>query len=204
MDKKSVFLDFGAVLYEIDYKRTRDFFKLLTVDLNELDFSVDSQLDLFTEFELGLRTKEEFLKKVKVLYCREEVSIQQIIDAWNAILIKPFPDSEQTVKQLNERGYKLYLLSNTNEIHFEKFQPEVEHIFSYFDRLFLSHQLHLRKPTKEYFQYVLQHTSLQPNEVIFIDDSSQHLATAKSMGITSYKKEPSVTLSELLHSVNIL
>jgi putative hydrolase of the HAD superfamily len=204
MDKKAIFLDFGAVLYQIDYKRTRDFFQLLTVDLNELDFSLDSQLDIFTEFELGLCNKLEFLTKVKHTYCREEVTFQQITEAWNAILLQPFPDAEQTVQQLKERGYQLYLVSNTNEIHFEKFYPEVEKMLSNFDEFFLSHEIHLRKPTKEYFQYVLQQTSLQPIEVVYIDDSSQHLVTAKSMGITSYKKEFNVTLSELLHSVSIL
>lgn len=204
MDKKALFLDFGNVLYKIDYKKTRDFFQLLTVDPYELDFSVDSQLDIFTHFELGLLSKADFVSKVKQWYCRDEVTFEQIIDAWNAILLNPFSDSEETVWKLKECGYQLYLLSNTNEIHFEKFQPEVAKMLSNFDNLFLSHILHLRKPSKEYFHYVLQTTLLQPEQAIFIDDSDQHLATAKSMGITSYKKESNITLSELLHSVNIL
>lgn len=204
MNKKYILLDFGNVLYEIDFLRTVSALKQLCFENVDIDFSNESQLDIFIDLELGKLTPFEFYSKFQTMYCKNSVQFEEITSAWNSLFIAPFSDTNNVIEELKAKGYTLSIVSNTNEIHVEYFEPRSRSFLSKVDYIFYSHQIHRRKPNEDYFAYVLSSLNISPHQAIYIDDSSQHLATAKSMGITSYKKEPSVTLSELLHSVNIL
>lgn len=204
MDKKHILLDFGNVLFEIDFKRTVHSLMQLCKENVSIDFSNESQLEIFIELEIGKLTALEFYEKFSANYCKEGITFAEITNAWNALFIAPFLDTNDVIYQLKNQGYTIAVVSNTNEIHVQYFEPRSNSFLSNVDYIFYSHQIHHRKPNVDYFTKVLSTLNISPHQAIFIDDSSQHLATAKSMGITSYKKEPSVTLSELLHSVNIL
>ena len=52
-----------------------------------------------------------------------------------------------------------------------------------FDKMYLSHELGLRKPDIKIFEYILKEQKLKAEEVFFIDDSPQHIASAKKIGI---------------------
>jgi putative hydrolase of the HAD superfamily len=91
------------------------------------------------------------------------------------------------IKKL-KNNYKIFLLSNTNEIHIKAFRKKIgekqwEAFSSLFDKMYLSHQIGFRKPGKEAFQIILEENKLKPNEVFFIDDSPQHIEAAKKLGI---------------------
>lgn len=204
MDKKFILLDFGNVLYEINFARTVQALKSLCKEGVHIDFSNESQLEIFIELELGKLSALEFYEQFSEKYCKKDISFDEIKSAWNALFISPFSDTNDAIQQLKKKGYSLAVVSNTNEIHVEYFEPRSQIFLSNVDSIFYSHQIQRRKPNEDYFAYVLSTLQISPQEAIFIDDSSQHLVTAKSMRITSYKKEPNVTLSELLHSVNIL
>ena len=49
--------------------------------------------------------------------------------------------------------------------------------------MYLSHELGLRKPDAKIFEYILKEQKLKAEEVFFIDDSQQHIASAKKLGI---------------------
>ena len=57
---------------------------------------------------------------------------------------------------------------------------------SFFKKVYLSHQLNLRKPNKPIFECVLNDSNLIAEETLFIDDSEEHIATAKQLGIKAY------------------
>ena len=44
----------------------------------------------------------------------------------------------------------------------------------------------MRKPDAEIFELVLNENNLQPHETLFIDDSVQHVESAKKLGIQAY------------------
>ena len=52
--------------------------------------------------------------------------------------------------------------------------------------MYLSHEIGVRKPNIEAFQFILKQQKLNPNEVLFIDDSPQHIEDAKKLGINTY------------------
>ena len=49
--------------------------------------------------------------------------------------------------------------------------------------MYLSHELGFRKPNKSIFEYVLDNANIKPEETLFIDDTLDHINTAKTLGI---------------------
>ncbi|MDD5065862.1 MAG: HAD-IA family hydrolase [bacterium] len=90
------------------------------------------------------------------------------------------------LKDLKKKGYRIILLSNTNEVHFEYIRPKLDN-FRLFDRLYASHLLHLVKPGKKIFRYMLNDLNAGPKEVLYIDDTQENIGTAKSLGIRTLK-----------------
>jgi putative hydrolase of the HAD superfamily len=94
---------------------------------------------------------------------------------------------------LNLKGkYRIFLLSNINEIHLEYINNYLKSTFNldsnngFFEKIYYSHLIGKRKPNQEIFDQVLTENNLNKEETLFIDDSPQHLKTATSMGINTY------------------
>jgi FMN phosphatase YigB (HAD superfamily) len=98
--------------------------------------------------------------------------------------------------------YDLFLLSNTNEIHEETFNNilmqahGIPTIGVFFDKVYYSHRVGLRKPMKEIFERVLAENMLKPEHTLFIDDSPQHIAVAKELGIQTIYLEKGMTIED--------
>ena len=97
---------------------------------------------------------------------------------------------EERVKLIKKlkNNHSIYLLSNTNAIHIDAFKKQLGHknwlsFCELFDKMYLSHELGLRKPDIKIFDYILKEQKLKAEEVFFIDDSPQHIAGAKKIGI---------------------
>ncbi|MEO6833426.1 MAG: HAD-IA family hydrolase, partial [Chitinophagaceae bacterium] len=58
--------------------------------------------------------------------------------------------------------------------------PSLAH---FFDKVYYSHQVGMRKPDAEIFLKILKENNLDPAKTLFLDDSPQHLVTAESLGI---------------------
>jgi len=88
--------------------------------------------------------------------------------------------------------YRTFLLSNINAIHFDfvhtylKSEFGMENNDDLFEKTYYSHLMGKRKPDAEIFEQVLQENNLNPAETLFIDDSPQHLETAKKLGLQTY------------------
>ena len=90
----------------------------------------------------------------------------------------------------------MFLLSNTNKIHYDDYtsvvftrENGIEGLEPLFEKTYLSHEMGLRKPNPEIFNVVLNENNLVAEETLFIDDSPQHIASAKTLGIVTYHLE---------------
>ena len=96
--------------------------------------------------------------------------------------------------------YRIFLLSNTNNIHEQAYRKMViEQYGSFifdelFEKMYLSHHIQMRKPDREIFNFVLNDNNLSADQTIFIDDSPQHVKGAIQTGIGAYLlKQESIT-----------
>jgi glucose-1-phosphatase len=184
---KSIIFDLGNVLIDIDFPRSEQQLKALLGDNLLEKLEKINQANLFYEFEKGNVSEDFFIKTLQSL--GENVSEQQIKDAYNAMLIGFKAERFEMLKRLAEK-YTLYVLSNTNKMHIDWVHQHLEkdlHITNYesqyFKTVYYSHELHLRKPDVEIYEYVLQDAQLKAEETLFIDDNHDNIVAAQSIGI---------------------
>ncbi|MCL6265648.1 HAD family hydrolase [Flagellimonas myxillae] len=179
---KNIILDFGDIFIDLDKPATaramkKYGFTKLTPDLETL----------FNAYEKGEMDSPSFLKQVSKYF--PDATEDYLIDAWNAIL-KDFPKSRlDFVEQLGKEGrYRLFLLSNTNDLHIEFVRNRIgKENFARFENSFevfyLSYEMGMRKPDAEIFEFVLNTHNLVPEETLFVDDTKENTDTAASLGI---------------------
>ena len=56
----------------------------------------------------------------------------------------------------------------------------------FFEQMYLSYEIGLRKPDAQIFEYVLQDAGLDPSKTLFIDDTIQHIQSAKEVGLITH------------------
>jgi glucose-1-phosphatase len=206
---KNIIFDLGGVILDIDYQLTeKALVKLGCKNFGEI-YSKAKQTTLFDDFEQGKIEETVFFYKLKNL-AGIEVSLQELKDAWNAMLIKLPQRNFDLLKSLQNK-YRIFLLSNTNETHVKQFTSIIEdsHGFDNFIKLFeqtyYSSRIGLRKPNANCFELVLDENNLKPEETVFIDDSIQHVEGAAKTGIRAHWLDlPKTTTVELLQELQLI
>ena len=204
---KAIIFDLGGVLLNIDYQKTISEFEKLGFQSFDKQFSQEEQSRLFKQFERGEISEEQLFAKL-----REKgpanVTDQQMKSAWNSMLLN-FPD--QNLKFLIQAGknYRTFLLSNTNETHLKAFnkilqqEHDTEALDNFFEKAYYSHLTGMRKPEKQIFTRVLSENNLKAEETLFIDDTEQHLDSAKELGIQTFLKKQGTDWQDLIDQFNL-
>jgi HAD superfamily hydrolase (TIGR01509 family) len=186
---KNIIFDLGGVLIDIDYHKTINAFKNLGVVGFEDMYSQTTANTLFEDLETGQINEAQFYDGV-----RKEANIplndEQIKTAWNTILLDFRPNSIAYLQQL-AKTHRVYLLSNTNSIHQAAFLQTYADIFKghlndNFTKAYYSHEINLRKPHKNIYEFVLTDAGINAEETLFIDDSIINIPAANEMGITTH------------------
>ncbi len=197
---RHIIFDLGGVLLNIDYKLTEEAFVQLGITNFPEMYSQLRQSTLFDDFEIGAISSEQFVTALQEA-AGIAIASQDIINAWNAMLLD-FPLRRLQILQQLRTYHDLLLLSNTNEIHEAAFNKIIErergvaNIGAFFDRVYLSHRIGMRKPDVEVFQRILDENGLKAEHTLFIDDSPQHVEGAKKLGIQAIWLEPGMTIEQ--------
>lgn len=93
----------------------------------------------------------------------------------------PVPGAKAFCDKMKENGYHLYVLSNASNSFYEYF-PRFAAL-EYFDGIVVSSDIHMIKPDKAIYEYLLDRCGLIPGECFFIDDRRENVAAAKELGI---------------------
>ncbi len=198
---KNIIFDFGQVLLNIDPNLSAKAFMKLGIR-DGVDFwGGRASSDLLIGLDKGIINPDEFRKEALEKLV-SGVTPQQVTDAWNALLLDlPVERVEKLINLKNE--YRLFLLSNSNQIHYECYMSRFEKEFGFglgnlFEKLWFSHQLGLVKPDPAIFSFVLNEAGLNPEETLFIDDTLVHVESARSLGIKTWHLLPGTDICELL------
>lgn len=185
---KTIIFDFGNVFINLNIEEA---IKKTLESLNITEFT-NEIITYNSLYEQGLVSTDEFLMFYKDNF--PNISKEELIDLWNLIL-KDFPDYRlDFLKDLKASSkFKLILLSNTNELHINWIKKHVsfyENFKNCFDAFYLSHEINLRKPNADIFEFVLNKNNLKANECLFIDDNKDNIETAKKLNIKTWHINP--------------
>ncbi|MCU0422640.1 MAG: HAD family phosphatase [Bacteroidia bacterium] len=181
----TIIFDLGGVILNLDQDKTIRAFSRLGIDLE----AVQLQTDVLHLFEKGKINADTFRQQIKNIL-KGEITNQQIDDAWNAMLLDLPNERLQMLAELRKNA-TVILLSNTNSIHIDAFNNYFNQTYpdlnwtSFFDKVYYSYEIGLRKPDAEIYSYVLNQMNLKAENVVFIDDSKLNLKGANTVGITT-------------------
>ena len=200
---KAIIFDLGAVILNINYQNTIDEFKKLGVKNPNSFYSKKTQTHLFNQIETGKISQKEFLLQLQKE--TSDASIQQVKNAWNAMLLDLPEERIKLLKSLNQ-NYTIFLLSNTNALHICEFKKklgnkEYAEFYNLFDKVYYSHKIGFRKPQAEAFTIILNQNKLAAHEVLFIDDSPQHIEGAKKLGIKTHHLQDNEEVTTLFPDI---
>lgn len=185
---KNIIFDFGDVFINLD----KDGAMKQALNLFGIDPFSPQMIETNNLYEQGLISTSEFIQFYKNTF--PSITEDKIIETWNYIL-KDFPLHKLNfIKSLaGEKKYRLILLSNTNELHInwvKEHVPFYDNFKSCFDKFYLSHEIHLRKPNYDVFKFVIQQNNFNVFETLFIDDTIEHTNSAKELGLHTWNINP--------------
>ena len=185
---KNIVFDFGDIFINLDKK-------LFAEELQKIHISQESEemLPILQQYEMGLVSTDKFLT-----FFEERLSVSQdkLKRAWNSILLDFPKERLRFIQNLSEsKKYRLFLLSNTNDLHISWIQKnwgmEQYNAFKIcFEQFYLSHEINLRKPNNNIYEFVLTTNKLAPKETLFIDDTKENTDAAKALGIHIWNLKP--------------
>ena len=184
----TLIFDFGGVIINLDYSKPVDEFKKLGILDSKKLYSKKEQTKLFDSLECGQISDVTFLNEIRKKSNTNDLEL--IKKAWNSILLNIPEERVHLLKKLSSK-YKLFLLSNTNSIHLKEIitsygEKKWKNFISIFNDVYFSNQIGMRKPNENIFFYVINKNKLDVSKTLFIDDSPQHIKTAKKIGFKTY------------------
>jgi glucose-1-phosphatase len=202
---KNIIFDLGGVIINLDIPKTITEFNKISKKPFESVYTQLQQSPIFDLFDKGQIPESDFFNELNKAI-ENNVDHSHLRKAWDAMLLD-FPKHRLDLLENLKPNYRLFLLSNTNETHIETFEADLYKVHGYknlepfFEKVYYSCRVGMRKPDQEIFDMVLNENKLNPKETLFIDDSPQHVEGAIKEGINSYLLEKNKEVGELLRTI---
>ena len=182
-DFDTIIFDFGGVILDIDPDLSRRrFAEMLGIEkARKLEAEQLPQL-----YEKGLISRAEFVSRINQI-AGTQLSADEILAAWNAMLLNYKPARIEWIKRLHTT-HRLLRLSNTNDSQFEFFHNKLiaEYgvtFYQLFDHVYLSHEMGMLKPSHEIYKTVIAEQQLNLQRTLFIEDTARNVEGAQEVGL---------------------
>lgn len=181
---EAIIFDLGDVFLNLNHQASVDAFK----ELGLTDWNDDLKAKAIL-FETGKMDEFHFMKAIHKYIPNHELS--EIRNAWNAI-IGDFPLERLEFLEKLQNKYDIFLLSNTNPTHIDKFEHRVgltfaREFYAHFNKIYFSYEMKVRKPETAVFNLILQQNNLKPHKTLFVDDTTENIEAAKALGINTWQ-----------------
>ncbi|HXH19878.1 MAG TPA: HAD family phosphatase [Chitinophagales bacterium] len=199
MPVKNIIFDLGGVIIDIEPERSLNAFAPYLNGYSEQNIY---QHRLFHELETGRITASDFRNQLRAAL---NISMDDtMIDECMFAMLGEIPEERIRLLEKMKQRYKTILLSNTNVIHYDACSRYLQKAHgtpsfdTYFHKTYYSHLVGLRKPDVRIFELVLRENALVPEETLYLDDTGEHLKSARTLGIITVKVTPENSVVNIL------
>jgi FMN phosphatase YigB (HAD superfamily) len=178
---EALLFDLGGVLIDIDFGRAIAAwapYSALPADVLRRSFRHDLQYERHERGEISAPQYFDHLAASLKL----DASTEQIEAGWNAIFVGEFVLARQWVEAI-KGVLPCHAFSNTNASHMSVWSQRFPRVVDAFDRIFVSHQLGLRKPERAAFDRVCALIGKAADSVLFFDDLADNVQAARDAGL---------------------
>lgn len=221
---RNILFDLGNVLIDVDIRRTLRAYKTLIPSLSLIgqggrnggqadrligksntiitvgDLLGAGESDLVAKYQVGAISTDEFLNTI-LPACKLGTTRQDLINAWMAMLIGIPEARKQKLLDLHKQGYKLYVLSNINELHAEWTREQLKGIP--FEAMFFSNEIQMAKPDARCYEHVIRETGIVPEETLYIDDLPENIAAGQRARFQCFLNTTPDAWTEMLKNYKI-
>jgi len=163
-------------------------------------FLFDRDRGLVNPYEEGLMSSTDFFAKIRERY-KLELEFDEFKDIWN-IIFQEDPEVNAIIAHLKDKGYPVFLLSNTNELHFSYIMERYPIVHS-LDEWILSYEVGAKKPKQKIYDAIFEKTDVARSEALYIDDIQSYVEAAKTYGMQALHFTNAKDLWELLKENSI-
>ncbi len=191
MNIKNIIFDFGGVVTDSPIEGFKNLEEHYGISKGTISSIVMTNQDnnAWAKSERGEINIDTFIKE----FNQEALNLGFKLDATNILkqLYGPLrPIMVEKIISLS-KNFQLICLTNVlKDVHIfsnEKRILEVKNILNYFDKIYESYKIGMRKPEKRIYEHVLNDLNIKPENTIFLDDLGMNLKTAKLLGIHTIK-----------------
>jgi putative hydrolase of the HAD superfamily len=188
MSTKVIVFDLGNVIFKFDLMKFIKAYIQRIPDHKITDFNklIPTYSEFAYSYEKGNISSFDFYA-ILAKRTHYNGTYNEFVLQWNNIF-EPIPETIELIVEL-ANNYKLAILSNTNELHFDYLKDRYPGVFVLFNDFFLSYKFRSRKPEDKIYQHLIRHYSIYnilPSEIFFTDDIEENIEAAKKIGINSY------------------
>ncbi|MDX1408588.1 MAG: HAD-IA family hydrolase, partial [Saprospiraceae bacterium] len=187
MEISNLLFDIGNVLLDLDLPGTRKRFSALRKKSTSVEHFFNSIRPIVHAYEKGEIPTETFVEQI-LSHCQPATDSADIVEIWNDMLLTIPAYRLGMLMALRER-FNLFVVSNTNALHLERFHDYLvtshditDFEAEYFDEVYYSHQLGMRKPEPAIYRHIVVDALITPARTLYIDDSEECIAAAKKLG----------------------
>ena len=195
-EKKILIFDLGGVLIDLHVERSFGALVAMGADPSLLTEKACLLNSYMMQYDRGDITTDEMFSYIASQLPAGGVSDmrESISKVWNMMLGEYAPYKFYRLRELRAKGYRVVMLSNTNDGHWDEIERRFtatmgEPLSSFFDAFYLSYRMHRRKPEPEIFLDLLASEGAGAAECIFFDDSAENCEAARSVGIEAVLME---------------
>jgi len=163
-------------------------------------FLFDRDHGLVNPYEEGLMSSMDFFAKIRERY-KLELEFDEFKDIWN-VIFQEDPEVNRIITHLKDKGYPVFLLSNTNELHFSYIMERYPIVHS-LDEWILSYEVGAKKPKQKIYDAIFEKTDIARSETLYIDDIKSYVEAAKTYGLQAFHFMNAKDVWELLRENSI-
>ena len=183
----NIAFDLGGVVIALSYENAIRRFEEIGLTDARQHLDAFHQHGIFGDLERGRISAEVFREELSKIIGRQ-LTMDECFYAWHGYVESVPQRNLDMLLRLRQQGYNVCLLSNTNPFMMQwacspAFDGGHHPIGYYFDRLYLSYECKVMKPSPEIFRMMLEGQQATADETLFIDDSPNNCAAAEALGI---------------------
>jgi glucose-1-phosphatase len=180
----AITFDLGNVLIRVDHYRFCRRLAVLARLTPEEVYAQVFESGLEPGYDTGRITSREFYQQVTAHF-GVALSFSRFRALW-CDLFDPMEGMAEVVQHLASR-FPLFLLSNTNALHFDYIKGRFAALLQPFRAFVLSYEVGSRKPEPAVYQSLIRQAGRPPEEILFLDDKVSFVEAARDQGLKAWQ-----------------
>lgn len=131
-----------------------------------------------------------------------ELDDASLLDGWNDLFIEEMPGIRDILQRVAPK-IPTYGFTNSNAAHAVQYLKRFAPVLALFRKVFASYEMGLRKPEPAAFAHIMKEIGVEPNRVLFFDDTLGHVEAARACGLQAVHVTSDETVRDTIAALGV-